>query len=494
MGARSEPPAVVQKGDVIAGKFLVERVLGAGGMGVVVEVRHIQLNQRAALKFLRPEAASHPVTAVRFLREAQAAAGIKSEHVVRVSDVGTLDDGRPYLVMEYLEGTDLRALLEERKRLPVADAVDYVLQACEAIAEAHRLGIVHRDLKPANLFLTERADGSPLVKVLDFGIAKALSEGEAGALRAGLTSTNAAIGSTLYMPPEQVRNAKNVDARADVWSLGVILHELVAGTPPFDGDSASAVCAAIVADPPASLLDKVPDAPAALDDVILRCLDKDIAGRYRTVGDLALALRPFASTEGRVSADRASRVAARSRDTPPERGERGERAERGAEARPATEVPTVDERARSAKRAADDAKQRPVAATAGESAWQRVTMGGGGGRAAAFAFVGVLAAGAVAMGLFVALRPSSPAGATPASASQPPTVDTTPVPPAAPEPTHAPSAMPMPSATSTQSAMPAATPTPTGSVVRPPSAPRRNTAPSASSSTPKAPDPLSKYD
>jgi serine/threonine-protein kinase len=316
MGVDSDPPGIVQKGDVIDGKFVVERILGSGGMGLVVEVRHVQLNQRAALKFLRPHVAANAVVAARFLREAQAAARIRSEHVVRVTDVGRLAGGAPFMVMECLDGQDLRAVLRERERLPVKEAVDYVLQGCEAIAEAHELGIVHRDLKPANLFLTHRADGSALVKVLDFGIAKALPERDGDHPPSSLTVTNTAIGSTHYMPPEQVRNAKDVDERADIWSLGVILHELVAGSPPFDADTASAVCAAIVADPPARLRDVVPAVPEELAAVVLRCLEKDPDRRYSTVGELALALQPFASGDGRISAERASRVATRPRTAP----------------------------------------------------------------------------------------------------------------------------------------------------------------------------------
>src|SRR6266542_4042743 len=170
--------APVSEGDLLAGKYRVERVLGGGGMGVVVAAHHLQLARRVALKFLLPEACSQPGSVERFLREARSAAQIGSEHVARVSDVGTLETGAPYMVMEYLKGDDLSQVLKTRGRLPLQEALDYVLQACEAVAEAHAIGIVHRDLKPANLFLTQRADGSPLVKVLDFGISKATVVGD----------------------------------------------------------------------------------------------------------------------------------------------------------------------------------------------------------------------------------------------------------------------------------------------------------------------------
>src|SRR5688572_12056721 len=229
------PPSVapVRVGQILAGKYRVENVLGIGGMGVVVAAQHVQLGQRVALKFLNDEVCARPEAVDRFMREARAAVQIQSEHVARVTDVGQLENGSPYIVMEYLEGTDLAAVLRSRGPLPVEEAVDYVLQAAEAIAVAHRLRIVHRDLKPANLFLTQRPDESSLVKVLDFGISKAL-DGSMGAL-SGLTTNSAVnvIGSPLYMSPEQFKSAKDVDTRSDIWSLGVIIHELVTGAYPF---------------------------------------------------------------------------------------------------------------------------------------------------------------------------------------------------------------------------------------------------------------------
>ncbi|HEX6765337.1 MAG TPA: serine/threonine-protein kinase, partial [Polyangiaceae bacterium] len=192
--------APVQPGDVLADKYRVERVLGVGGMGVVVSAHHVHLKQRVALKFLLPDLASNPNVVERFLREAQSASTIRSEHVVRVSDVGVLASGAPYMIMEHLEGSDLAKVLLERGRLPVTRAVDYVLQAMEALAEAHGAGIVHRDLKPSNLFLTERADGSPLIKVLDFGISK-VTKSDGDASSRSLTRTAGLMGSPLYMSP-----------------------------------------------------------------------------------------------------------------------------------------------------------------------------------------------------------------------------------------------------------------------------------------------------
>ncbi|HSY22547.1 MAG TPA: protein kinase [Polyangiaceae bacterium] len=292
-------------GEMVGGKFVVERVLGVGGMGVVVAARHMQLGQTVAIKFLRRSAATSPESVNRFLREARASVGLQSAHVVRVMDVGTLDDGLPFMVMEHLNGTDLGQSLEARGVLPVEEAVDCLVQAMDAVAEAHSFGIVHRDLKPSNLFLTARTDGSPLVKVLDFGISKAV---DTGGQRVDLTSTSMVLGSPLYMSPEQVRSTKSVDTRTDVWALGVILYELVAGVPPFEAETVTGLCAKIVADPPVPLRSRRPEISTALEGVVNRCLDKEVSRRFRSVADLATALRPFASSEGRLTIDRISRM------------------------------------------------------------------------------------------------------------------------------------------------------------------------------------------
>ncbi len=300
-GTEGIPPL----GAMVGGKFVVEQILGVGGMGVVVAARHSQLGQSVAIKFLQRSAAKSEDSVNRFLREARACVGLQSAHVVRVMDVGTLEDGLPYMVMEHLHGTDLGQLLEARRVLPMEEAADYLLQSMEAIAEAHCLGIVHRDLKPSNLFVTSRPDGSPLVKVLDFGISKATG---AGVEAAALTATTTIMGSPFYMSPEQVRSTKNVDARTDVWALGVILYELLAGARPFEAETVTGLCAKIVADPPEPLRSRRPEVPLALEDVLMHCLEKDLKRRYQSVAELAAALKPFASSEGRTSADRISRI------------------------------------------------------------------------------------------------------------------------------------------------------------------------------------------
>ncbi|MGD0530623.1 MAG: serine/threonine-protein kinase, partial [Polyangiaceae bacterium] len=271
-----DPRRQPQPGDVILGKYRIERVIGLGGMGAVVAARHLQLEERVAIKFLLPEMLANQEVVQRFLREAKAAIRIRSEHCVRVLDVGTLETGAPYMVMEYLEGKDLAAIGDEHKQLPIPDVIDWVLQAGEALAEAHQLGIVHRDLKPANLFLTRRADGTPSVKVLDFGISKQAASGA----DAGVTKTQAVLGSPRYMSPEQMRSTKDVDARADVWALGAVIHELVSGYPPFDAETMTALCAAILQDPPRSMRASRPDAPPELEAVVRVALEKDRDRRF----------------------------------------------------------------------------------------------------------------------------------------------------------------------------------------------------------------------
>jgi serine/threonine protein kinase len=297
----------VNEGEILAGKYRVERVLGVGGMGVVVAALHIALDERVAIKFLLPEALTNAEAVARFAREARAAVKIKSQHVARVIDVGTLETGAPYMVMEFLKGQDLSNHLRANGALPIADAVDYVLQACEALAEAHALGIVHRDLKPANLFLTTLADGSPCVKVLDFGISKVTNPAASGP-DLGMTKTQAVMGSPLYMSPEQMASSRDVDGRADIWAMGTILYELVTGRVPFNADTMPQLCAMILQYPPDPPQSIRPDMPEGLTQVMLRCLEKDRNRRFGNVAELAHALVPFGSRAAERSAERVSRV------------------------------------------------------------------------------------------------------------------------------------------------------------------------------------------
>ncbi len=276
-----------ERGTVIAQKYWVERVLGEGGMGVVVAATHLQLGQRVALKFLRPGSTPDGAAVQRFLREARAAVRLRSEHVCRVVDVGSVDGGDPYIVMEHLEGDDLSAVLKREGAFAVERAVDYVLQACLALAEAHVAGIIHRDLKPSNLFLTRRPDGTALIKVMDFGIAKTR-----GRMDARATDPSAIMGSPQYMAPEQLRAARDVDARADVWSLGVVVFELVTRRRPFDAETLGEIAAKVTNDPPLPLPLTL---PRGFPEVILRCLEKQPSRRFASVGALATALAPFGS-------------------------------------------------------------------------------------------------------------------------------------------------------------------------------------------------------
>ena len=299
-----KPELKIERGDVIAGKYRVEAQIGSGGMGVVVSARHVAMGHRLAIKILRiKEDDRDPRGAVtRFVREARAAARIQSEHVVRVIDVAALPDATPYMVMEYLEGEDLRQLLDRRGELAVDEAVGHILQACEGLAEAHAVGVIHRDLKPSNLFLARKPSGQVVLKILDFGISKVSPRGG----EAGITTTGALMGSPLYMAPEQMRSSKNVDARADIWSLGLILYELLAGRAPFEGESIPEVCLAVMGSEPLPISNFRSDVPSGVQAIVHKCLAKDRDGRYRTMGELARALEGFAPAGSRVHAERAS--------------------------------------------------------------------------------------------------------------------------------------------------------------------------------------------
>jgi serine/threonine-protein kinase len=293
-------------GDVLAKKYRLERLVGEGGTGVVVAARHVQLERLVAIKFLRTALASDEIR-LRFEREARAIGQIESEHVVLVLDVGTLDDGHsPYMVMEYLEGRDLAKILKEDGPLSIEDAVDCMLQVCEALEGAHAQGIIHRDLKPANLFLTRRDDGGPHIKVVDFGISKILDPKVLRGDRGPSEMTNAftVLGSPRYMAPEQLRNSKDVDGRADLWSLGAVLFQLLSGHSAFDADNNIHVSLAVLTNEPTLLRSVAPHVPPALEAIVNKCLTKDRARRFQSAAELADALEPFGSDRTRESLDR----------------------------------------------------------------------------------------------------------------------------------------------------------------------------------------------
>jgi eukaryotic-like serine/threonine-protein kinase len=308
-GPPPDVPGLPQAGEVLGGRIALQRVIGIGGMGCVMAAQHLTLGTPVAVKFMRPALARDLESVTRFVREARAAVRIRSEHVVRIMDVATLPSGVPYIVMEHLDGCNLDEFVSESGPLPVADAVGYLLQAGDAIAEAHALGIVHRDLKPGNLFLTHRPGGAPLVKVLDFGISKVGHLFEGNPDTESLTRVNVAMGSPLFMSPEQLRDAKGVDRRTDLWALGAIAYYLLTGLPPFVATGMLQLLDIVANGPPPPLRVRRPDVPPELEAVIHSCLESDRARRIATVAALARALAPFAPADDVALVERIQRTA-----------------------------------------------------------------------------------------------------------------------------------------------------------------------------------------
>ena len=280
------------------GKYRILKQVAEGGMGTVAIAEHVVLGQRVAIKFVLSDLVNEEGVVDRFMREAQAAAGLQSDFVARVFDVDRLDDGTPYMIMEYLEGEDLDDVIEASGPLPIHTAVDYTLQVLDALAEAHALGIIHRDLKPANLFLARRPDRTRRMKVLDFGISKVVQSRRSGG---ATTGTKSVLGSPSYMSPEQIESSKNVDQRTDIWSIGVVLYELLTAITLFDGPSVGVIFAKVLRDRPPPIGQLRPDLPAALADAIDKCLAFDRKDRFASAVQLMKALSPFASKHARMS-------------------------------------------------------------------------------------------------------------------------------------------------------------------------------------------------
>jgi serine/threonine-protein kinase len=278
-------------------------------MGVVFAARHLALDERVAIKVLAPAATDNQEALARLRREARILARVRNEHVVRVIDLGQLEDGAPFMVMEHLTGRDLGSLLEEQGRMRVESAVGYVLQALVALAAAHANGVVHRDLKPDNLFLTRGEDGAWLIKVLDFGISR-LERQSQGSASASMTGPSAVMGTPLYMSPEQLRDAGAVDSRSDIWSIGVVLYELVTGVSPFSGASLADIAIKIATEPPPPLDLAEPSLAAGLESVLSRCLRKERDQRFASVAELARALLPFGPAGCERLVERVERLAA----------------------------------------------------------------------------------------------------------------------------------------------------------------------------------------
>jgi serine/threonine-protein kinase len=288
-------------GEILLGKYRVEAIIGVGGMGRVVKASHMYLQQPVAIKILLPESASSESTVARFLREAQSTVRLRSEHIARVMDVGTLPDGAPFMVMEFLEGHDLNQILRHHGPQQPQAVVDLLLQACEGMAEAHAMGIIHRDIKPSNFFITRRPDGSNLLKILDFGISKTPAE------LSEITGQQTVIGTPTYMAPEQMASARQTDPRSDIWSIGVVMYQLLAGRPPFEAETYPQLVLKVSSAPPAPLHVAL---PPGLQDIVFRCLEKDPSRRIQSVGELARMLAPYASDpiSAQHVADRAARI------------------------------------------------------------------------------------------------------------------------------------------------------------------------------------------
>jgi serine/threonine-protein kinase len=419
-------------GELLGERYELVRLLGAGGMGAVYEARHKLIGRRFAVKLLHPEYAQQPSMLTRFQREARAAGSLENDHIAAVTDFGFAADGAPYLVMEHLDGQDLAALLEQTGPLPVARAVSFVIQACRGLYAAHAHDIVHRDLKPANLFLTRRGDGSDLVKVLDFGIAKLLDADETGA---SITGTGKLLGTACYMPPEQAKGESDLDHRIDIYALGAILYELLAATKAHPGTNYNAVLFHILTQKPDPLGLRRTDLPAGLEAVIERAMAYDRADRHESVAALMTALAPFAAADARTSAPVA--VPTRPRSAP------------------AAETVVTPATAAAAS------VPRPVTAPAGVRRRAPLWLGLG------------LAAIALAIGAFVMLRGRAPV--TPSSAA-PSVAVVAPPPPAPPPP-----AVPPPAAVAPP---PAAVAPPPAAVAPPPAA---AAPPPAAAAPPRAP-------
>lgn len=294
------------------GKYRIESIIGEGGMGGVLKAMHIDLDEPVAIKVLLPEMTGKPDIVQRFMREAKAAVKLKGDHVARVLDVGKLEgdvdgnlEGTPYIVMEYLDGADLNAIIKHHGPQDPAMAVDLLLQACEAIAEAHSLGIIHRDIKGSNFFITQSEGQPPHLKVLDFGMAttpKGTSE---------LTDGGSVIGTPSYMAPEQMRSSRTADARSDIWSLGVVLYETLEGARPFRSEVYSDLCLKVGMDPPEPMVQA--NVPEGLRQIVMKCLEKPVERRYQSVAELAFDLLPFASDPvlARASVEQTARLLSR---------------------------------------------------------------------------------------------------------------------------------------------------------------------------------------
>lgn len=301
-----QPPGAIPKpGELVQGRYRALHELGRGGMGVVLAARDEMLNRDVALKVLLPQMMSSQQAVERFVNEARSLAQLDSRHVVRVWDFGTISEppasaGLAFMVLELLRGEDLFSVAAREGGLSPSRVVRYAIEACGGLAAAHARGIVHRDLKPENLFLAIEPDGSECLKVLDFGIARSRNRRSQSAGKTG-------VGSPGYMSPEQVEAPGSVDARSDIWALGVVMYELLAHRPAFIGEDPHSLCLQILAAPVTPLNELRPDLPPALVYIVERCMERDPARRFPNVAELAEALAPLDDWSPESDAERIRR-------------------------------------------------------------------------------------------------------------------------------------------------------------------------------------------
>ncbi len=298
----------LEAGQIVARKYRVGELIAVGGMGVVHAGTHLELGHTVAIKCVRADCASSGEVVRRFLNEARVAASLRSDHVAKVFDAGWTPDGVPYIVMEHLQGRDLATQLVESGALPVRDAVRYILEACDALEEAHRAGLIHRDVKPENLFIVEHSNGKTALKLLDFGVSTHFRPAS-GSRR--MTAGGHSVGSPNYMSPEQMTSPRDTDQRTDIWSLGAVLYELLTGVRAFDGETVPMICSAVLSTEPAPISKLRPEVSPALERIVQKCLERDRERRFESVALLKEALQPYAAPDARDPASNSMTQTAR---------------------------------------------------------------------------------------------------------------------------------------------------------------------------------------